>query len=87
MFGRLHVRRGDLRAGIEWLERAVEAPPAGEEERFAALHDLADALERHGEMARALAVLIEFDLDSGGYRDGRARIDRLVRAQAESPGE
>ena len=84
--GRLHVRQGDLRAGIEWLERAVEAPPAGEEERFAALHDLADALERHGEMARALAVLIELDLDSGGFRDGRARIDRLIRAQSESPG-
>lgn len=85
--GRLHVRQGDLRAGIEWLERAVDAPPAGEEERFAALHDLADTLERHGEMARALAVLIELDLDSGGYRDGRARIDRLVRAQDESPGQ
>jgi len=85
--GRLHVRQGDLRAGTEWLERAVDAPPAGEEERFAALHDLADTLERHGEMARALAVLIELDLDSIGYRDGRARIDRLVRAQDESPGQ
>jgi hypothetical protein len=37
-------------------------------------------------MARALAVLIELDLDSGEFRDGRARIDRLIRAQSESPG-
>jgi len=85
--GRLYVRRGDLRAGIEWLERAVEVPPVNQEEGFAALYDLADALERLGETARALAVLIELDLDSGGYRDGRARVDRLVRAQAGSPGQ
>ncbi len=28
-----------------------------------------------------------FDLDSGGYRDGRTRIDRLMLAQAGSPGQ
>lgn len=85
--GRLCVRRGDLQAGVEWLERAVEVPPANPEEGFAVLYDLADALDRFGETARALAVLIELDLDSGGYRDGRARIDRIVRAGAGSPGQ
>ncbi|MDA1183206.1 MAG: hypothetical protein O2930_01005 [Acidobacteria bacterium] len=47
-------------------------------------HELADALESLGEPAHALAVLIDLDLDSGGYQDGRARIDRLMAAQMRS---
>ena len=87
--GRQHVSQGDLRAGVEWLERAAEASPTSQEEGFAVLYDLALALDGLGETARALAVLIDLDLDldSGGYRDVRARIDRLMDAPAGSPGQ
>ena len=80
--GRLHVGRGELQAGIDWFERAAEASCAAPEEGLAVLYDLADALDRFGETARALALLIELDADSGGYRDVRARIEQLARAQA-----
>jgi len=84
--GRLHVGRGDLRAGIKWLERAAEASPATPEQGFAVVYELADTLDRLGETARALALLIELDADSGGYRDVRARIELLARAQTGSHG-
>ena len=82
--GRHYIRQGDVGTGIQWLERAAEATPASRGEAFSALYDLADALESLGESPRALAVLIDLDLDSGGYRDGRARIDRLMAAQTRS---
>ena len=84
--GRLYLGRGELQAGVEWLERAAETAPATPEEGFALLYDLADALDRLGETARALALLIELDADSGGYRDVRARIEYLARTQAGSHG-
>ena len=84
--GRHYIRQGDLWTGTRWLERAAEATAATQEEAFGALYELADALESLGESARALAVLIDLDLDSGGYRDGRARIDRLMAAQTRSDG-
>lgn len=82
--GRLHIRRGELPEAVEWLERAADGPPDSEEEGFGVLYDLADTLEQLGEYARALAVLIELDADTGGYRDVRMRIEHLVRAQAGS---
>ena len=84
--GRLYVRRGDLEAGVEWLERAADGPAATPDEGFAVLYELADALERLGEPGRALAVLIDLDADAGDYRDVRTRIDHLARAQAGSHG-
>ena len=84
--GRLYIRRGDLQAGVEWLERAADGPAATPDEASAVLYDLADALERLGEQARALAILIDLDADSGGYRDVRTRIELLSRAQAGSHG-
>ena len=83
--GRLHVERGDVEAGIDWLERAAEAPAPSEEEGVAVLYDLAGALERMGEQARALAVLLELQAQAAAYRDVRERIDRLSRAQAGHP--
>ena len=82
--GRLLIGRGELRAGIDWLERAAEVSPATPEEGFAVVYELADALDRLGETARAMALLMELDADSGGYRDVRSRIEQLARAQTGS---
>ena len=80
--GRLYVGRGELKIGVEWLERAAEAPAPTPEEGFALLYELADTLDRLGESARALAVLMELDADAGGYRDVRQRVAELSRDQA-----
>jgi tetratricopeptide (TPR) repeat protein len=82
--GRLHIRRGELEAAVEWLEHAADGPAASPEEGFAVLYELADTLERLGESARALAILVELDADAGGYRDVRLRIEQLARAQPGS---
>ena len=82
--GRLHVRRGELDAAVEWLERAADGPAETQQEGFAVLYELAEALEQLGEPARALAILIDLDADAGEYRDVRLRIERLARAQAGS---
>jgi len=83
--GRLLIDRGDLNEGVEWLERAAEAPPTSPEEGYDLLYELAGALEAQGESARALAILMELDSESDGYRDVRTRIMYLSRAQqAES---
>jgi tetratricopeptide (TPR) repeat protein len=79
--GRLHVARGDLTQGVEWLERAVQAPPPTPDEGHAVMYELADALEHLGEHSRALAVLLELSADAGSYRDIDARIDRLSKVQ------
>ena len=79
---RLLVERGDLRAAVDWFERAAEAPAPTAADRYALLYDLGDTLERIGESARARAVLLELDGEAGGYRDVRARIEQLSRAQA-----
>jgi hypothetical protein len=80
--GRINIGRGDLQAGVDWLERAAEAPAPSPEEGWAVLYDLAGALERMGETARALAILMEIEADGGSYRDLRERIEQLTRAQA-----
>jgi tetratricopeptide (TPR) repeat protein len=78
--GRLHVGRGEVTEGIDWLERAAEAPAPSPDEGWAVLYDLASALERIGETARAMAVLMEIQTDAATYRDVRARIEQLSRA-------
>jgi tetratricopeptide (TPR) repeat protein len=84
--GRLLIQRGDVKEGVDWLERAAEAPAPTANDGFALLYDLASALERMGESARALAILLELDADAGDYRDIRSRIDHLSRVQAGSRG-
>ena len=79
--GRLHIARGDLQRGVEWLERAAQAPAPTEEDGYAVMYELADALERLGESARALAVLLELQADAGDYRDLASRIDRVSKVQ------
>jgi tetratricopeptide (TPR) repeat protein len=83
--GRMLIDRGDLNEGIEWLERAAEAPAPTAEEGYDLLYELAGALEAQGESARALAILMELDAESDGYRDVRTRITYLSRQQTESP--
>jgi tetratricopeptide (TPR) repeat protein len=80
--GRLYVAHGDLAEGIEWLERAAEAPPPAADEGWAVLYDLGTVLERVGERARALAVFMELEADAASYRDVRARVEQLSRARA-----
>jgi tetratricopeptide (TPR) repeat protein len=80
--GRLYAARGDVREGIEWLERAADAPPPTADEGWAVLYDLGTVLEQVGERARALAIFLELEADAASYRDVRARIEDLSRAQA-----
>jgi hypothetical protein len=79
--GRLLIDRGDLNEGVEWLERAAEAPAPSPDEGYDLLYELAGALEAQGESARALAILMELDAEAEGYRDVRTRITYLSRAQ------
>ena len=80
--GRLYlVRKENVRA-IEWLERAAEAPAPTPDAGRALLYDLAKALEMVGEHSRALAVFVELESESGGYRDVAGQIERLSKVQA-----
>ncbi len=82
MLGRLYLERKDNLHAIEWLERAAEAPAPTPDAGFALLYDLAQALESVGEQARALAVFVELESESGGYRDVAGQIERLSKVQA-----
>jgi tetratricopeptide (TPR) repeat protein len=82
--GRLQIAHGELGAGTEWLERAAEAPAPTTDDATAVLYDLANALEKMGEAARALAIFMEIQVDASGYRDVVERIERLARVQAGS---
>jgi tetratricopeptide (TPR) repeat protein len=81
LLGRLYMRRGDAQQAIEWLERAAQVPAPTVQDGRALLYDLGVMLEGAGEVARALAVLLELQADAGDYRDVPARIDRLARVQ------
>jgi tetratricopeptide (TPR) repeat protein len=82
MLGRLYLDRKDAVHAIEWLERAAEAPAPTPDAGRALLYDLAKTLESVGEHARALAVFLELESESGGYRDVAGQIERLSKAQA-----
>ena len=82
MLGRLYLERKDLTQAIEWLERAAEAPAPTAEAGRSLLSDLARTLETIGESSRALAVFVELESESGGYRDVAGQIDRLSKVEA-----
>ena len=82
MLGRLYLERKDLPQAIEWLERAAEAPAPTADAGRSLLYDLAQTLDTVGESARALAVFVELESESGGYRDVSGHIDRLSKVQA-----
>lgn len=83
--GRLFAARGDLASAVDWLERAAESPAPTADAGVAVLYDLAFTLQRMDEGARALAVLLEIEADTPGYRDVRERIALLSKAQPRSP--
>jgi tetratricopeptide (TPR) repeat protein len=83
--GRLLVRLGRLREGIEWLERATQAATTARDQRLGVVYEYADALERAGERARALDVFADLDFDAASYRDVPERIAALRRALGEEP--
>jgi len=83
--GRLFLQRGDLGRGIEWLEQACGVTAPVRDHGLLARYDLADALERAGEHARALDVLSDLEMDAGSYRDVSTRITRLSRATGSAP--
>lgn len=82
MLGRLFLERQDTTHAIEWLERAAEAPAPTPDAGRALLYDLAKTLETVGEHSRALAVFVELESESGGYRDVAGQIERLSKVQA-----
>jgi tetratricopeptide (TPR) repeat protein len=82
MLGRLHLEQGRPTKAVEWFERAAEAPAPTPDAGRALLYDLASTLEIAGEGSRALAVFVELEAESGGYRDVALRIDQLSKAQA-----
>lgn len=82
MLGRWYLGRRDATHAIEWLERAAEAPAPTPDAGRALLYDLATTLASVGEHSRALAVFVELESESGGYRDVAGQIERLSKVQA-----
>lgn len=83
MLSEIRRNEGDLRAAIEWCERAAEVPAPEPEQGRSLLYDLADLLETVGENARALAVFLELASDAPDYRDVRERVAHLSRLETE----
>jgi tetratricopeptide (TPR) repeat protein len=82
MLGRLHLEQEQLDEAVEWFERAAEAPAPTADAGRALLYDLASTLETAGQGSRALAVFVELEGESRGYRDVAGRIDKLSKVQA-----
>jgi tetratricopeptide (TPR) repeat protein len=82
---RLYLGRGDLQVSVEWMERALEAPAPAVDDRLALMYDLADTLTSQGETSRAMAVFMELESESSGYRDVRERIAQLSQAEIGKP--
>lgn len=82
LIARLYRDRDKMPQALEWLERAAQAPAPNVDDGHQLLYELAEGLEKVGETARALAVLLELQADAGDYRDIEARIGRLSKVQA-----
>ena len=80
--GRVLLAAGDTATAIEWLERAAEAPAPSPEDGHAVLYDMAVALQGTGETARALAILMELEVESAGFRDVGSRVRELRSIEA-----
>jgi tetratricopeptide (TPR) repeat protein len=86
MLARLSLAGGSVEEAIDWFERAAEAPAPSPDAVRRLLYDLGDALDGAGERARALAVFLELQGESGTYRDVARRVERLRRAETGSGG-
>jgi len=84
LIARLYRERDQMPETLDWLERAAQAPAPTTDESHQLLFELAEALEKMGEVARALAVCMELQADAGSYRDIDGRIARLSKVQAGS---
>jgi len=84
LIARLYRDRDLMPQALEWLERASMAPAPTTDESHQLLYELAEALEKVGEVGRALAVCMELQSDAGSYRDVDKRVDRLTKVQAGS---
>jgi len=82
LIARLYRDHDKLPQALEWLERAAQAPAPTSDESHQLLYELAEGLEKVGEVARALAICLELQADAGSYKDLDTRIDRLTRVQA-----
>lgn len=78
LLARIALEQGRTPLAIEWFERAAETPASSAAAARAVLYDLADALERQGEAARAFAIFRELEHDAPRYRDVAARVGRLA---------
>ncbi|HJR60254.1 MAG TPA: tetratricopeptide repeat protein [Vicinamibacterales bacterium] len=83
MLAQIYRDTSDLPHAIEWLERAAMGPAPGADEGRALMYDLGDLLETVGETARALAVFLELEASSPGYRDIGERVIRLSKGETE----
>jgi tetratricopeptide (TPR) repeat protein len=83
LLGRLLRDRGERSQAVEWFEHAAEVPPPDPATGHALLYDLAETLEEAGEETRALAVFVELEAESGGYRDVATRIARLTATEPQ----
>ena len=81
MLGRLYFDKQEPARALDWLERAAEAPAPSDDDHRALMYHLGVTLERLGETARALGVLMELQADAGEYRDVGERVGRLSRLQ------
>jgi tetratricopeptide (TPR) repeat protein len=84
LIARLYREHDKLPQALEWLERAAQAPAPTADESHQLLYELAEGLEKVGEVARALAICLELQADAGSYKDVDERVDRLTKVQAGS---
>lgn len=83
LLGALHLERDELQSAIEWFERAAEVPAPSSAAGRGLMYDLANTLEKAGELSRALAVFVELEAEAGNYRDVAYKILRLSKLQAK----
>jgi len=84
LIARLYRDHGKVSEALEWLEHASQAPAPTPDDTHQVMYELAEGLEKAGEIARALVVCMELQADAGSYRDVAERIDRLTKVQAGS---
>jgi tetratricopeptide (TPR) repeat protein len=76
MLGLCHWERGDAEEAIRWYRSAIDAPGADEAPLFGLRYELAEMLEKTGDMRGAYDLLVLVSADEPGYRD----VDRRVAA-------